>query len=92
MRPACPLGVRDDPQEEARQTAGMSDQENTPETTTASVPDEDGQGAALDRAAEAIQEAKDAGGRVAANDDITAVDAQRAGDAAPDPEADGGHV
>lgn len=84
-------GVRGDPQEEARQTAGMSDQDTTPETTTESVPDEQGEDVALDRAADAIQEAKDAGGRVAANDDITAVDAQRAGDAAPDPAADGDH-
>lgn len=59
---------------------------STEDPTTA----EDG-GTALERAGEAIREAKDAGGTVAANEDITTLDDQRAGDYSEDPGGEGGH-
>ena len=65
----------------------------TPEAETgpaSPAPDEGGTGA-LDRAAESIHDAKDAEGAVAANDDITTRDADRAGDYSEDPDGSGGH-
>jgi hypothetical protein len=46
---------------------------------------------ALGRADDAIREARDAGGRVAANEDITTLDDQRAGAYSEDPDGEGGH-
>ncbi len=51
---------------------------------------DDDQGAALDRAAGSIREAKDAEGTVAANDDITAEDEDRAGEHSDNPDGGGG--
>ena len=51
----------------------------------------DDQGEALDRAAASIREARDAEGTVAANDDITTRDAERAGEHSEDPGGEGGH-
>lgn len=78
-----------------RQTATVTDQpaETQPDTTDASTdgpPADDDQSAALDRSAEAIREAKDAEGTVAAHDDITAADEDRSGEASQDPEGEGG--
>ena len=66
----------------------MSDQP-TPEPNPA-TPAEDDQGAALERAAESIQEAQEAGGRVVANDDITTADEARAGEHSQSPDGEGG--
>ena len=46
---------------------------------------------ALERSGDAIREAKDAGGSVAASEDITTLDDQRAGDYSEDPNGEGGH-
>ncbi len=68
----------------------MSDQPDGPDPTTSATAGDD-QDAALDRAAESIREARDAEGRVAANDDITSRDDERAGAYSEDPEGEGGH-
>ena len=61
-----------------------------PDPPTTSGVEED-QGAALDRAAASIREARDAEGSVAANDDITSRDDERAGVHSEDPDGEGGH-
>jgi hypothetical protein len=61
-----------------------------PETATA-APATDDHGDALERSAESIREARDAEGTVAANDDITARDDERAGEYSEDPGGEGGH-
>jgi len=60
-----------------------------PETSTEGLPAEDDQGAALARSAQAIDEARGAEGGVAANDDITSHDEERAGQHSEDPDAEG---
>ncbi len=62
----------------------MTDQPNTDPTTDA---DE----TPLERAAESIREAKDAEGEVAAHDDITTLDDERAGEYSEDAGGEGGH-
>jgi hypothetical protein len=62
-----------------------------PDPSTASPGVEDDHGAALDRAAESIREAQEAGGSVAAHDDITTRDDERAGEYSEDPNGEGGH-
>jgi hypothetical protein len=57
-------------------------------TATPTVDDD----AALDRSAEAIREARDAEGTVAANDDITSRDDERAEEHSEDPGAEGSHA
>ena len=52
-------------------------------------PSDDG-GAALERAEEAIDDARDAGASVAANDDITARDADKAGEYSETPNGEPG--
>lgn len=47
-------------------------------------------GAALERAEEAIDDARDAGASVAANDDITARDDERAGEYSETPDGESG--
>jgi len=47
-------------------------------------------GAALDRAEEAIDDARDARASVAANDDITALDDERAGEYSETPDGESG--
>ncbi len=73
----------------------MSDQtdETQPEDTSGTSPETttDDQGAALDRASEAIDEAREAEGSVAASDDITSHDEARAGEHSEDPDGTGGH-
>ena len=67
---------------------------------TASAPDpgpgpeagSDDGGAALERSAASIREAKDAEGTVAAHEDITTLDAQRAETHSEDPGAEGDHA
>ena len=61
----------------------------TPNDTTAETLHDD-DGAALERSAEAIRDAKDAGGTVAAHEDITSLDDRRAGDQSVDPDGEGG--
>lgn len=61
----------------------MTDQPN-PETTEADQ-------TPLERAAESIREARDAEGEVAAHDDITTLDDERAGIYSEDPDDEGGH-
>ena len=58
------------------------------DTTTDARDDQDD---ALARAAESIREARDAEGAVAANDDITTRDDERAGEHSEDPGGEGGH-
>jgi hypothetical protein len=58
-------------------------------TDVASPDDEDG--AALRRSAESIREAREAEGGVAASDDITTLDEDRAGEYSEDPDGEGGH-
>jgi hypothetical protein len=58
--------------------------------TTAETTTEDDHGAALERAAGSIQEAREAEGTVAAADDITSQDEERAGEHSPDPDGEGG--
>jgi hypothetical protein len=62
-----------------------ADAQLDPETTT------EDDGGALDRAAESIHEARDAEGAVAANDDITSLDEERAEVHSEDPGAEGDH-
>lgn len=71
----------------------MSDQPETsqPETTPAETQVADDHGAALERAAESIREAREAGGTVAAHEDITTQDDARAGEHSEDPDGEGGH-
>jgi hypothetical protein len=59
-------------------------------TDRTNVPEDD-HGAALDQAAESIREAHDAEATVAAHDDITALDDERAGEYSEDPNGEGGH-
>jgi len=68
----------------------MSDLPDTdqPVTTTPAGHDQDD---ALERAAESIRQARAAEGTVAANDDITARDDERAGENSEDPGGEGGH-
>lgn len=65
---------------------------NQPDTTAEDPTTTESGETALGRADEAIREAKDAGGTVAANDDITTLDDQRAGDYSEDPGGEGGHL
>jgi hypothetical protein len=70
----------------------MSDLPETPTTESPadpSAPDDDG-GAALESSADAIQEAREAEGTVAAADDITSEDDDRAGEHSLDPDGQGG--
>jgi hypothetical protein len=60
-----------------------------PSTSTSGVVDD--HGAALERAAQSIREAQDAEGGVAAHDDITTRDDERAGEYSEDPNGEGGH-
>ena len=75
----------------------MSDQpettgpDSTPTDPAATPGAGDDQGAALDRAADSIREAREAEGGVAANDDITTRDDERAGEYSEDPGGEGGH-
>jgi hypothetical protein len=71
----------------------MSDLTDTSETeTTPTSPPADAGGTeALDQAAKSIRDAKDAEGHVAANDDITTRDDDRAGEHSEDPDGTGGH-
>ena len=66
----------------------MSDlpSESEPETTLT-----DDHGAALERATESIRYAREAEGRVAANDDITSADDAKAGEYSETPDGTGGH-
>jgi hypothetical protein len=57
----------------------------------APAPDAQDDGDALGRASAAIREAHDAEGAVAANDDITTRDDERAGEHSEDPGGEGGH-
>ena len=66
------------------------DRETTTDSGT-SAPTADDGGDALDRAAEAIHEARDAEGSVEANDDITSRDDERAEEHSEDPGAEGSH-
>lgn len=68
----------------------MSEQPGTNDPTPSSTPEDD-RGAALERAAESIREAQDAEDRVAAHDDITTRDDERAGEYSEDPGGEGGH-
>ena len=62
------------------------------ETDEPRVPEDVGDGGeALERAAESIREARDAEGTVAASDDITSRDDERAGEYSEDPGGEGGH-
>ena len=61
-----------------------------PETSTTDLHVEDDHGAALERSADAIREARDAEGGVAAHGDITSADADHAGEASEDPDGQGG--
>jgi hypothetical protein len=61
------------------------------DTSTSGPAVEDDAGAALDRSASSIHEAKDAAGTVAAHEDITVRDAERAGEHSEDPDGTGGH-
>lgn len=58
--------------------------------TTTDEATADDQSAALDRAAGAIREAKDAEGTVAANEDITSRDDEHAGENSDNPDGGGG--
>lgn len=81
----------------------MTDQPNAPEPDADdSAPEptpepgietetETDDGGPLDRATESIREARDAEGTVAAHDDITSLDEQRAGEYSEDPGGEGGH-
>jgi len=62
-----------------------------PDTSAEDPTTTEGGETALGRADDAIREAKDAGGTVAANEDITTLDDQRAGDYSEDPNGEGGH-
>ena len=77
----------------SEETDTSATETDTSETgpTPASPPAEESDGEALDRAAESIRDAKDAEGTVAANDDITAQDDDRAGEYSEDPDGAGGH-
>ena len=61
------------------------------DTSTADPAVEDDASAALDRSASSIHEAEDAAGTVAAHEDITLQDAERAGEHSEDPDGTGGH-
>ncbi|GAB2583839.1 hypothetical protein [Microlunatus antarcticus] len=65
----------------------MTDQPSTPDpqTTDPTAGDD-----ALERAAESIREAHDAEATVAANDDITTEDRERAGEYSQSPDGEGG--
>jgi hypothetical protein len=67
----------------------MTDQPETTETGPQTGSDDGGE--ALERSAESIREAQDAEGQVAAHDDITTLDAARAGEYSEDPGGEGGH-
>ncbi|HEY0237682.1 MAG TPA: hypothetical protein VGC37_03480 [Friedmanniella sp.] len=69
----------------------MSDPTDTPQSATSPETTTDDQGAALDRASDAIDEAREAEGRVAASDDITSRDEAHAGEHSEDPDGSGGH-
>jgi hypothetical protein len=62
-----------------------------PDPSTARPDVADDHGAALDRAADAIRDAQEAQGSVAAHDDITSRDDDRAGEYSEDPDGEGGH-
>lgn len=74
----------------------MSDLPNSSEPATpagetpAETTEGDDQGAALERAAESIDTAREAEGRVAANDDITTADQSQAGEHSQSPDGEGG--
>ena len=79
----------------SEETAGETPAETTAETAAetagqARTGDDDG-GAALERAQDAIDEAHDAQGSVAAHDDITSRDEAMAGEHSEDPGGEGGH-
>lgn len=57
--------------------------------TESQLPDDHGE--ALERSAASIREAREAEGTVAANDDITTRDDERAGEYSEDPGGEGGH-
>ena len=65
--------------------------ESTEPETSPPVRGADDDGEALERAAAAIREAHEAEGSVAANDDITTRDDERAGEHSEDPDGEGGH-
>jgi hypothetical protein len=67
-----------------------SSEPETPVETTPENAEGDDQGAALERAAESIDDAREAEGRVTANDDITTADEARAGEHSQSPDGEGG--
>jgi hypothetical protein len=74
-----------------RQTAAVTDPDpSLPETTAPEPTTDDDHGAALERSADAIQDAQEAGGGVAANDDITSLDERREGENSDNPDGGGG--
>ena len=66
-----------------------ADQPSTEQPSHEHVTDDHGD--ALRRSAASIKEAQDAEGVVAGHDDITTLDAQRAGELSEDPDGSGGH-
>jgi hypothetical protein len=71
-----------DPQPDTR----MDDETDLPASGSSDKGDD---GAALDRAAESIRDAQAAEGTVAANEDITSLDEQRAGEHSETPDGGG---
>ncbi|SER08865.1 hypothetical protein [Microlunatus flavus] len=74
----------------------MTEQTTSPEpdptpAPAAGDPAGDDHGAALERSAEAIDEAREAEAPVAARDDITTRDSEMAGEYSEDPGGEGGH-
>ncbi|GAA3564562.1 hypothetical protein GCM10022197_20290 [Microlunatus spumicola] len=76
---------------ETNQSETSEAEATRPDTSTEDPTRTEDGGTALEQAGEAIREAKDAGGTVAANEDITTLDAQRAGEYSEDPGGEGGH-
>lgn len=66
-----------------------STQPETDQPQPAHVADDHGE--ALERSAESLREAREAEGTVAASDDITSRDDERAGEYSEDPDGEGGH-
>jgi hypothetical protein len=68
-----------------------SEPENSTPDLPTDLPTDGDHGAALERSAESIRDARDAEGTVAAHDDITARDDERAGEHSEDLDGTGGH-
>ena len=75
----------------SEETAAETPADTTAETAGQARTGDDDGGAALERAQDAIDEAHDAQGSVAAHDDITSRDEAMAGEYSEDPGGEGGH-